>query len=112
MLFFHLHAECGARILEDVHDVNSEILVSSDDVFFNIEFEFATILAIRTLEARHNTALISEMPRQIPLPLENAITIIIRATKFASIVVGERFIEDFKRSINVWKQKNKRGIPN
>ncbi|KMQ90845.1 hypothetical protein RF55_9355 [Lasius niger] len=51
------------------------------------------------------------MPRQIPLPVESAAAIVIRARKSDLIVIGDRSAEGFKRPVNVWKQKNKQGMP-
>ena len=47
------------RILEDVHDVDRQVCVLPDNVFFHIGFEFAAILAIGTLESRQLTAVIA-----------------------------------------------------
>lgn len=61
---------CEPGILEDVQDVDRRVLVPPDYVFAHVALDLAAILAVGAFEARHKTALVSEMPCQIPLPIK------------------------------------------
>lgn len=94
---------------KQVNDIDLSILMLADDMLPDVALELDfIIITIRALEARHTTAPISEMLRQILLPLEDTAAVVIRARKFDFDVIGERCVKSFKRFVNIWKQKNKR----
>lgn len=57
-------------MVEDVQNVYRSVFVLPNDMLVHITFYLAAVIAVGTLEARLLTALVSEMPRQISLPIE------------------------------------------
>lgn len=64
--------------LEDIDHVNVVVLVLHLDMLPYVRLHLAHVLAIRTLESRFLTALISQMTVQVLLPREHASTVEIR----------------------------------
>lgn len=58
------------RGVAQIDDVNDRTVMPSRDMLAHVSLNFATILAIGTLKARLEPALVSEMPIQISLPIK------------------------------------------
>lgn len=70
--------------LKNVYHVDVAVLMLNSDVLPYVRFHLARVVAIRTLESRLLTALISQMTSEVLLPIENASTVWVWTGKLAS----------------------------